>query len=543
MTQSKHWLQACLAVAVSMAFVPSASQAAEKINQQMCSMCHNQVSGFHKSGSHKDLSCTSCHTGLEAHQKAPGKQTRPVTSMDPQTCGGCHKPQFESMFMVNTERTPRDSKKNTNGVAPNPFFDRALGSHGFTKEHNLPRSHTFAALDQYLADRTFGGRFEPKEGWMYLAREEGPIRVWDVINDKFPEHNQHKAFYPGTAAAANPVCWTCKSTDLMLDWAYLGDNVEGTTFSRESNVVDIMRNINHALNCNFCHDPHSTQPRVVRDGLIQALTRTDIPTLYSEDPKKTKIEVVDMGVRGFTRKVAFLEKADTKLMCGQCHVEYNCNPGFDPKTGKKIGMSDRRTNLFPFVDVFHLEDFYTKVGFKDFKHAVTGAALTKMQHPDTETYWNSKHDKAGVDCKDCHMPKVKGKDGKVTTLHWATTPRHYLKETCQQCHQDKSAEQLNRTMDGMKAYYDGKLREAEGRMNEMFDLFDLALAMGVSEKVLNQAREQHNIAHTNWEWWTAVNGAYFHNPEQAAQSLAKSAAAAQKASKILREALAAKKKK
>lgn len=535
-------LQAALAMAVSLAFVPAANSAPEKVDTKLCVACHSNIGGFHKSGAHKGVSCTSCHTGLTAHVKAPSKQTRPVTSMDPKTCGSCHKPQFESMYKINEERIPRFSKKNSNSVAPDPFFDRALGAHGFTKEHNLPRSHTFAALDQYLCDRAFGGRFEAKEGWMYLAQGDGAIKVWDVINDKYPEDNAQKPRRPGTAAAGNSVCWTCKSTDLMLDWAYLGDKHPEAKFSRESAVVDVMRAINHSVNCNFCHDPHSAKPRVVRDGLIQALTRTDYPTLYSEDPKKTKIEVVDMGVRGFTRKVAFMEKADSKLMCAQCHVEYNCNPGFDPKTGKPVGMSDRRTNLFPFVDVTKIDDFYAHVGFKDFKHAVTGAALTKMQHPDVETYWNSKHDKAGVDCKDCHMPKVKGKNGKVTTLHWATTPRHYIKETCQQCHKDKSVKQLTRVMDGMKGYYDGKLREAESRMTEMFNAFDLALALGVSDEVLNQAREQHSIAHTNWEWWTAVNGAYFHNPEAAVLSLAKSAAAAQKATKILRDGIAAKKK-
>lgn len=542
MTQSKHWLQACMAMAVAMALMPAAN-AAEKVNTSNCTACHSNIGGFHKSGAHKAVSCTSCHTGLAAHLKAPGKQTRPVTSMDPKTCGACHPAQMKSLYKLNEERTPRFSKKNSNSVAPSPFFDRAMGMHGFTKEHNLPRSHQFAALDQYLCDRAFGGRFEAKEGWMYLAQGNGPIRVWDVINDKYPEDNAQKPRRIGTAAAGNPVCWTCKSTDLMLDWAYLGDKHPEAKFSRQSAVVDIMRNVNHALNCNFCHDPHSTKPRVVRDGLIQAITRTDIPSLYSQDPKATKVEVIDMGLRGFTRKIAILEKPDSKLMCAQCHVEYNCNPGFDPKTGNKVGMNDARTNLFPLVDVNHIDEFYATVGFKDFKHPVTGAALTKMQHPDVETFWNSKHDKAGVECKDCHMPKVKGKNGKVTTLHWATSPRHYIKETCQQCHKDKTAKQLNRVIDGMKGYYDGKLREAESRMNDMFNAFDLALAIGVSDEALKQAREQHSIAHTNWEWWTAVNGAYFHNPDQAALSLAKSAAAAQKATKILRDAIAAKTKK
>ena len=53
-----------------------------------------------------------------------------------------------------------------------------------------------------------------------------------------------------------------------------------------------------------------------------------------------------MGVRGFTRKIATMEKADSKLMCAQCHVEYNCNPGFDPKTGKAINIPASKTVAF-----------------------------------------------------------------------------------------------------------------------------------------------------------------------------------------------------
>ncbi len=539
MSHSKQMMQALIAAAVALAFTPSVN-AAEKINQQMCTACHGNIGQFHTAGKHKDLSCTSCHTGLEKHAGNPGKETRPVTSMDPQTCGNCHPAQFESMYKVNTAITPRASKKAAESVAPSPFFDRAMGMHGFTKEHNEPRSHTFAALDQYLCDRAFGDRFAPKEGWMYLAHEKGAVKVWDVINDKFPQDNEQKPRRMGTAAAGNPVCWSCKSTDLILDWAYLGDNVPGATFSRESKVVDVMRKVNHSLNCNFCHDPHSAKPRIVRDGLIQAVTRKDIPSLYSEDKNATKVEVVDLGVRGFTRKIGMLEKADTKLMCAQCHVEYNCNPGFDPKTGEKIGMKSPLTNLFPLVDINKIDDFYKQVGFKDFKHPMTGAALTKMQHPDVEVFWNSKHDKAGVQCGDCHMPKVKGKDGKVTTIHWATSPRHYLKETCQNCHKDKSVDQLNRVIDGMHAYHVGKLREAESRMNEMFNAFVEAKNFGITGEALKKAQELHSVAHTNWEWWTAANGAYFHNPEQAALSLAKSADAAIKATKILRDAIAAK---
>ena len=167
-----------------------------------------------------------------------------------------------------------------------------------------------------------------------------------------------------------------------------------------------------------------------------------------------------------------------------------------------------------------------------------------MQHPDFETYLGSKHDKAGATCQNCHMPKVKDeKTGKTYTLHWATSPRHYLKETCLSCHKDKTEAQMTSAIDAMHGYYTGKLREAESRMDEMFNAFELALAVGVDEKALEEARKLHSTAHVNWEYWTAVNGAWFHNPDQAVRSLAKAAKAAQDATAILRKAMAEKQKK
>ena len=160
-----------------------------------------------------------------------------------------------------------------------------------------------------------------------------------MLIDEYPGE-PHKAFKPGTAAAANPVCMSCKSSDHILDWAYLGDPEPEAKWSRLSKVNEFVKDTNHSLNCNFCHDPHSAKPRIVRDGLIQALTRPEKDTLWHKDPKGAKIEVMDLGERGFTRKIATLSRYDAKLQCGQCHVEYNCNPGTDPTTGQPIGMAD-----------------------------------------------------------------------------------------------------------------------------------------------------------------------------------------------------------
>jgi len=440
---------------------------------------------------------------------------------------------------MNWKRPGRSEKKQMTGPAPDPAYDLLMSPHGFTKEHNQPRSHTFMLLDQFVVDRAFGGRFGTKDNWEYLAGS-GDINVWDVAIDRYPDNTDQKVFRPGTAAAANPVCLSCKTQDHILEWAYMGDPVAGAKWSRTSKVVELAKATQHSLNCIFCHDPHAAKPRIVRDALIEAVTRTDAPTLYSLDPKRTKLEVKEMGERGFTRKIAMLEKYDGKLQCGQCHVEYNCNPGFNPTTGEAITMADKRTNYFPFVDVNNILKAYDGIQFRDFRNQFTGAALWKAQHPDTETYYNSVHDKAGVDCADCHMPKVKdAKTGKKYTSHWQTNPKAYLKETCLTCHKTWDEKQALYTIESMAAHYAGKVRNAEFWLAQLINRFGQAQLVGVSEDALKAARAKHGDAHANWEWWTAANGASFHNLDLAKSSLANSVAASQEGIKILDDAIKA----
>jgi nitrite reductase (cytochrome c-552) len=507
-------------------------------NASSCYGCHGAIKDLHGAGKHKTLGCNSCHDGTAEH--LANASTRPTTKTDLANCGTCHQNQYKTYAQMNWNRTGRFEKKQYGGPAPDPSYDLLMSPHGFTKEHNLPRSHTFALLDQFVVDRAFGGRFGTKEGWRYLAGS-GDFSVWDVAVDQYPDNTDQKVFKPGTAAAANAVCLSCKTQDHILDWAYMGDPVPGAKWSRSSKVVELAKASQHALNCIFCHDPHAAKPRIVRDALIQALTRTEAPTLYSEDPKRTAIDVKEMGVRGFTRKIALLERYDGKLQCGQCHVEYNCNPGFNPTTGEAIPMSDQRTNYFPFVGPNDILKAYDHIQFRDFRNQFTGAALWKAQHPDVETYYGSKHEKAGVDCSSCHMPKVKDpKTGRFYTSHWQTNPKNYLKETCLQCHHEWTETQAKYVIESMASHYQGKVRNAEFWLMQLVNKFGQAQQAGVPEDALKAARAKHGDAHANWEWWTAANGASFHNLDLAKESLAKSVAASQDGIKILDDALKAK---
>lgn len=504
---------------------------------EICYGCHEPVKELHAGSKHKNVNCVACHSGIENHLADASK--RPVTRTDLAACGACHQNQYQSFQTMNWNKTARSEKSLMTGPSPNPAWDKLMAPHGFTKEHNVPRSHVFALLDQLLVDRSFGGRFAYKDGWRGLTKS-GDLKLWDVIEDKYPGQD-HKPFKPGTAAAANPVCLSCKTQDHILDWAYMGDPVPGAKWSRTSKVNEMAKDMSHSLNCFFCHDPHSSKPRVVRDGLIQALTRPEKDTLWHKDAKATKIDVKDMGVRGYTRKIAMLGRADSKLMCAQCHVEYNCNPGIDPTNGQPIGMSDQRTNHFPMTDVWNITKHYDNLKFRDFRHATTGALLWKAQHPDVETFWNSTHDKAGVECKDCHMPKVTDpKTKKTYTSHWQTSPRNYLKETCLRCHTNWNETQAKYVMDSTNSHIQGKMRKAEYWLVQLVDRFSEANGLGLDEAVLKDARRKHDEAHAHWEWWTAANGAAFHNTDQAKESLNRSMVLAQEGLKILDDAIKAK---
>ncbi len=540
-----HVITATVLALVAAAAAPAFAQAKQAtakpaaFDAAPCLACHGPVKAFYDSGKHKSVGCNACHDGTAAHLTDSSK--RPVTKTDLATCGGCHQNQYKSYATMDFHRTARYEKKQATGPAPDPAYDMLMTPHGFTREHNLPRGHTFALLDQYVVDRAFGGRFAPKDTWRYLA-SNGDFKVWDLVTDLYPNDADQKVFKPGTAAAANPVCLSCKTQDHILDWAYMGDPVPGAKWSRTSKVVEAARSVNHALNCIFCHDPHAAKPRIVRDALIEAVTRTDFPTLYSQDTAhKTKVDVKDLGVRGYTRKIGMLERYDGRLQCGQCHVEYNCNPGFNPNTGEAIPMADKRTNYFPFVGPADILKAYDHIQFRDFRNQFTGAALWKAQHPDVETYYGSKHEKAGVDCAQCHMPKVKdAKTGKFYTSHWQTNPKNYIKETCLQCHHQWDEKQARYVIESMYSHYQGKVRNAEFWLMQLIGKFGPAQLVGVPEDALKAARAKHGEAHANWEWWTAANGASFHNLDLAKESLAKSVTASQEGIKILDDAIKAK---
>jgi nitrite reductase (cytochrome c-552) len=495
---------------------------AAKIDGERCFACHTEVRGLHKGSSHAALSCDSCHGEMAAHLK--DSAIKPTTSLELSTCGSCHPDQFNSFYEVNWDATPRKDKGLQTGRSPQQ--DKLLAPHGFTKEHNEPRSHPFMVVDQLAVDRFAGGRYQFKD----MASVSRPGKLWDVLEDT-------GASFPETAKAGNSVCLQCKTSDLVLTWKHMGDKDPRAKWDRTSDVNELVKDINNPMGCIQCHDPHSARPRVIRDALIEAVER-DGARPYDDDKGKGLVEVI--GFRDDFRKIGMLKEKNSLLQCGQCHVEYNCNPGFEPESGEKVGMNDRRANHFPFKNAKDLLDHYDRLKFRDFKHAVTGASLIKLQHPELETYWGSVHDQAGVQCHDCHMPQKTNKAGGKFTSHQVVRPLHHVEDSCMGCHPDSSAEEKRYQIEAVRNYTKGKMRKAEAAIGELIDTFAAARQAGVAEEVLAQGRRQHEISHVLWEWWTAENSDGWHNPKLAKETLIEAITAAKKGTEILKSAMAGK---
>jgi formate-dependent nitrite reductase cytochrome c552 subunit len=511
-------------------------EGAKGVDVKKCYECHKDIEGFHAKGKHAKVNCANCHEALDQHMQDATK--KPVTRTDHEACGGCHKEQYESFTSINLASEARVEKATFKSRSP--LFDKLSMPHGFTKEHAEPRSHVFMLVDHLIVDRAYGGRFQLAD-WTQITNAAGAREsAWNLLKDAEPSTSDQKSFMLQTATAANPVCLNCKSQDHILQWKYMGDKDPRAKWDRTSKVVEFARSLHHPINCFMCHDPHSAGPRVVRDGLINAVVDRGEGTYPYDRQKSGKTTMKKVMFREF-RAIGLLNRPDSNMMCAQCHVEYNCNPGTDISTGEKVGMGDPRTNYFPWVNVMDYNKKMTETAkFKDFQHATTGAMLSKLQHPETETFWGSRHERAGVECKDCHMPKMK-KGAMTYTWHGQRSARYMLKDTCVRCHKYWTAQEAEYQVDAIQNYIKGKITKAEFWLSQLIDTYAKAQAAGVSEEALKEARKAHDAAHIYWEWWTAENSDGFHNPQLARESLARSITESQKAIEMLKKAIEEKK--
>ena len=305
--------------------------------------------------------------------------------------------------------------------------------------------------------------------WNTIEDVEGTARV----NEKTP----------GT-------CYSCKSSNNPSLWQEIGmAEYDSTPFATLGESIEF------PIGCANCHDSRTMKLIVTNPAL------------------ETALEAQGIDWTSFTRQEM------RTVVCANCHVEY-----YFAGAGKYL--------TFPWVNGQDIEDiavYYQEVGFTDWTHPDSGAAMIKMQHPDYETFTNdSPHFNAGVACADCHMPYVTGGAQKYST-HDVKSPLLYSESDspCSRCH--KNVEEVLSQVAIIQDEVHSQMMATEDALLAVIEEIELAALAGGDPDLLAQARNLHREAQLRWDFVAAENSMGFHNPDYAMETLIKAAQLAHRA--------------
>lgn len=408
------------------------------VDAKTCFECHDTVEMLHDRGAHKGVNCGYCHTVPDEHMESPSKTNRPTVRTDHRSCAQCHESELNDLL---------DPKYHMawaakNNAAGYQVVKRPDGSFQ-NVQTRIPRFHV-GILADFTVNR-MGGRYEYKEG----HSEAFPVeKLWDAVKDVHPEDGDKMirkrpstAWRPhkmkGVAGAA--FCLKCKTADDILNYSYLSQADSGAPTHLKSSIYPTINEVDTSFNCNFCHDPHSGEPRVINDILIEGMINPKYKDNgYQRNAGKTiaSAEIINMGERGYERKIAILDRPDSNLMCGQCHMAFHTALTYkDRDTDKKFAgrdLGNLSTTLFSKGPLEN-QEYYKKNNLYNKVHPVTGTKYGAMEdHAQLEIVSQSAHGKAGVGCTDCHF--AKGIDGHME--HQPSLPTEKVAQTCNRtdCH-------------------------------------------------------------------------------------------------------------
>jgi len=450
-----------------------AAKSEEPIDNSHCYECHDDLKDRYQVGFHSALSCLQCHPNAAPHNRNPDDHAAGVDYRW-ESCGACHKYQYETMKMDDpvrvgafggTPANPHTASK-TNDF---PLLNKLIAGHGFAVEYNEERSHNYILKDH-----------------IDIQRKQ------------------------------NPACIQCKSTAVAYNW---GKQWQGIHLDETADWQQVIARIpqdtrSYGMACSHCHDPHAPRLRIVRKALQDAIAKKGVNPYWPEK-NAPSFDAAD-------------RQHQQNLVCAQCHVEYTCGPGTDKVV----------RDHFPWAKARDLHQHYTDVfGYQqDWKHALTGEPLIKSQHPEAETFWESKYERAGASCASCHMPKLTW-GGKTFTSHWMTSPFKYLDRhlmgdrqygayPCAECHKVEAHTLLNQARRVQQHVFDLQ-QQTQQALSDAIDAIVAAKSAQTSGSVidasqLKEAIRLHQLAHVRWEnLVVSENSMGFHNPEEVLLELGK----------------------
>ena len=579
--------------------------ATAQAQNQVCASCHSQKVMDLSASSHAVLSCETCHEGAAAH--ASGGAGKVTVHFDLELCGGCHPNQYGTYIYS-------DSWKTAYGGSPerwsklNDFthYNDIIDGYGFTREYNEERSHGVMLQDHHDVTR---GKYDT----CVQCKSTKVAYYWDSVQERVIENEtfvrgghmtqgitiprgtkvrmmtNRTASYPRTHEAQVLVTLPDGTMYSSFDYTGATKNTQWTWSALYALTVNELppgsATRQSGNGCNHCHSPHKVKRdaatgslvgfRIIRKSLMDAIDRRGINPYDPASPRSFNGDTpltLDEGI----------------ALCAQCHVEYVC--GNSPIDG-----IDR--DYFSWAKVSDLEDVYQfqfpgygvysdRKYVQDWTHGTgplssgfapgngvsyltpfpIGEELVKSQHPEAETYWESRHYGNGAHCSTCHMPKVtRSSDGSQFTSHWMASPMKYMTPAPMAAF--ASAFGLNRSSEGIippcGACHGGRLSNMKSRGEKIQDdTYAAALAVEgelvsslasiksvkdaaamrqpVDQSLLEAAVEDHRAAHVRWEnLVVSENSMGFHNPSEVGSELSAAGQLAQSARQKASDALPA----
>jgi len=353
---------------------------------------------------------------------------------------------------------------------------------------SFPREYNSWERTKQMAENTkYGG-----SGYRdYLKAEPNLVVMW--AGDAFAKgYSQARGHYHAVEDVTETVrisekspatCWTCKSPDVPRLINQMGAaKFYGSKF-------DAFRGeIKNPIGCADCHDNETMALRISRPGLREAFQRRGMNIDNASHQEKRS------------------------LVCAQCHVEYY----FKGQVENYL--------TFPWDNGLTADDFeeyyYQPDAHVDFTHAISGAKMIKMQHPDYELYMQGTHAFRNVSCADCHMPYTT-EGGIKFTDHQIRSPLYNTASSCQVCHR-WSADEIRERVTSIQ----DKNRELLSIAAETITAAHLelgeAMKQGATDAELQKPRDLVSRAQMYWDYVAAANGMGFHAPQECARILGKS---------------------
>ena len=283
------------------------------------------------------------------------------------------------------------------------------------------------------------------------------------------------------SAKSPATCWTCKSPNVPELMSTLGPKV-----FYASKFDDFREKVKNPIGCADCHDNKSMALRISRPALREAFQR------MGRDIKKVSHQEM------------------RSLVCAQCHVEYYFK-------GKKENYL-----TFPWDKGMRADDFekyYEESPHRDWTHAISGAPMLKMQHPDYEVYRQGIHAFRNVSCADCHMP-YRTEGGIKFTDHQIRSPLYNIANSCQVCHRWSESDVKNRVTAIQDKTFE-LLKTAQMTLAAAHLEIGEAMKRGAVDAELQKPRDLVSKAQMYWDYVAASNGMGFHAPQESARILGK----------------------